>query len=96
MHLAENPLQAAADGPMKGILSYTDEAVVSTDFVGEPSSSIFDAKAGIQLSKTFVKLVSWCVLECLCIWFGNVCETFGLAMCASLYAFVLAWNAYQA
>ncbi len=49
----------AAEGPMKGILGYTDEDVVSTDFVGDPHSSIFDAKAGIQLSPTFVKLVSW-------------------------------------
>lgn len=52
----------AAEGPMKGILGYTDEDVVSTDFVGDPHSSIFDAKAGIQLSPTFVKLVSWWVL----------------------------------
>ena len=52
-------LKAAADGPMKGILGYTDEDLVSTDFIGDQRSSIFDAKAGIQLSKTFVKLVSW-------------------------------------
>jgi len=52
-------IKAAADGPMKGYLGYTDEAVVSSDFIGDPHSSIFDAKAGIQLSKTFVKLVSW-------------------------------------
>jgi len=52
-------LKKAAEGPMKGILGYTDEDVVSTDFVGDPHSSIFDAKAGIQLSPTFVKLVSW-------------------------------------
>jgi len=44
---------------MKGYLAYTDESVVSTDFVGDEHSSIFDAKAGIQLSPTFVKLVSW-------------------------------------
>ena len=44
---------------MKGILGYTDEDLVSTDFIGDQRSSIFDAKAGIQLSKTFVKLVSW-------------------------------------
>jgi glyceraldehyde 3-phosphate dehydrogenase len=49
----------AAEGPMKGYLGYTEDAVVSTDFVGDPHSSIFDAKAGIQLSPTFVKLVSW-------------------------------------
>jgi len=44
---------------MKGILGYTDEDVVSSDFIGDPHSSIFDAKAGIQLSPTFVKLISW-------------------------------------
>merc|ERR1712212_528502 len=52
-------IKAAADGPMHGILGYTDEDLVSTDFIGDQRSSIFDAKAGIQLSKTFVKLVSW-------------------------------------
>lgn len=52
-------LKAAADGPMKGILGYTDEDLVSSDFIGDNRSSIFDAKAGIQLNKTFVKLVSW-------------------------------------
>jgi len=52
-------IKDAADGPMKGYLGYTDEQVVSSDFIGDPHSSIFDAKAGIQLSKTFVKLVSW-------------------------------------
>jgi len=50
---------ASESGPMAGILGYTDEMVVSTDFLGDERSSIFDAKAGIQLSKTFVKLVSW-------------------------------------
>merc|ERR1711992_520767 len=49
----------AANGPMKGILGVTHDQVVSTDFLGDNRSSIFDAKAGIQLSKTFVKLVSW-------------------------------------
>jgi len=52
-------LKEAAEGSMKGYLGYTDEDLVSTDFVGDSRSSIFDAKAGIQLSKTFVKLVSW-------------------------------------
>merc|ERR1712045_367154 len=52
-------VKAAADGPMKGYLSYTEDMVVSTDFLGDPHSSIFDAKAGIMLSSTFVKLVSW-------------------------------------
>ena len=44
---------------MKGILGYTDEAVVSSDFIGDPRTSIFDAKAGIALTDKFVKLVSW-------------------------------------
>merc|ERR1712058_220914 len=52
-------IKTASEGSLKGILGYTDEALVSTDFVGDDRSSIFDAKAGIQLSKTFVKLVSW-------------------------------------
>jgi glyceraldehyde 3-phosphate dehydrogenase len=47
---------------MKGILGYTDEEVVSTDFIGDTHSSIFDAKAGISLNDNFVKLVSWYVL----------------------------------
>jgi len=52
-------VKAAADGPMKGILAYTDEDVVSSDFIGDAHSSIFDAKAGIALDDNFVKLVSW-------------------------------------
>ncbi|EIE18175.1 glyceraldehyde-3-phosphate dehydrogenase, type I [Coccomyxa subellipsoidea C-169] len=52
-------LKAASEGPMKGILGYTEDAVVSTDFITDDRSSIIDATAGIQLSPTFVKLVSW-------------------------------------
>jgi glyceraldehyde 3-phosphate dehydrogenase len=52
-------MKAAADGPLKGILAYTDEDVVSTDFISDPHSSIFDAKAGIALDDHLVKLVSW-------------------------------------
>merc|ERR1712142_708589 len=52
-------MKEAAEGPLKGFLGYTEDDVVSTDFVGDNHSSIFDAKAGIQLSPTFVKLVSW-------------------------------------
>jgi len=52
-------VKAAADGPMKGILGYTDEQVVSTDFMTCNLSSIFDAGAGISLNDHFVKLVSW-------------------------------------
>jgi len=51
--------KAATEGSLKGYLGYTEDDVVSTDFVGDNHSSIFDAKAGIQLSPTFVKLVSW-------------------------------------
>jgi glyceraldehyde-3-phosphate dehydrogenase type I len=52
-------VRAAADGPMKGILQYTDEQVVSTDFITSHYSSIFDAGAGISLNDHFVKLVAW-------------------------------------
>jgi glyceraldehyde 3-phosphate dehydrogenase len=52
-------IKAASEGPLKGILGYTDEDLVSTDFVGDSHSSIFDAKAGISLNPNFVKLVSW-------------------------------------
>merc|ERR1711971_1047764 len=51
-------IKAEAEGKLKGVLAYTDEDVVSTDFIGDPHSSIFDAKAGIALDN-FVKLVSW-------------------------------------
>uniref|UniRef100_A0A5B6YJH0 Glyceraldehyde-3-phosphate dehydrogenase n=1 Tax=Davidia involucrata TaxID=16924 RepID=A0A5B6YJH0_DAVIN len=52
-------IRYASEGPLKGILGYTDEDVVSNDFVGDSRSSIFDAKAGIGLSASFMKLVSW-------------------------------------
>ncbi len=52
-------IKAAADGELKGILGYTDEEVVSSDFIGEARTSVFDAKAGISLNNNFVKLVSW-------------------------------------
>lgn len=52
-------VKEAAEGDYKDILEYTDEQVVSTDFVGHSASSIFDAKAGIQLNKNFVKLIAW-------------------------------------
>ncbi|GAA5987888.1 hypothetical protein JCM11641_003523, partial [Rhodosporidiobolus odoratus] len=51
-------IKEAADGPLKGILEYTEDAVVSTDFIGSTSSSIFDASAGISLNDNFVKLIS--------------------------------------
>jgi len=52
-------IKSAADGALKGILGYTDEDVVSSDFIGDSRTSIFDAKAGIALNDTFFKLVSW-------------------------------------
>ncbi|MEM1067766.1 MAG: type I glyceraldehyde-3-phosphate dehydrogenase [Planctomycetota bacterium] len=52
-------MKAASEGPMKGILGYTEDKVVSTDFRGESRTSVFDASGGIQLDKTFVKLISW-------------------------------------
>jgi len=52
-------MKAASEGEYKGILGYTDEQVVSTDFIGSNASSIFDANAGIQLNPNFVKLISW-------------------------------------
>ena len=52
-------MKEASEGELKGILGYTDEAVVSADFLGDPRTSIFDAKAGIALTDTFVKVVSW-------------------------------------
>ena len=52
-------MKKAAEGQLKGILDYTDEPVVSSDFLGNTHTSIFDAKAGIALTDTFVKVVSW-------------------------------------
>jgi glyceraldehyde 3-phosphate dehydrogenase len=52
-------MKAASEGELKGVLGYTEDEVVSTDFLGDTRTSIFDAKAGIQLSPTFVKVVSW-------------------------------------
>ena len=52
-------MKAAADGLMSGVLGYTEEPLVSSDFVGDPRSSIFDATAGIGLSDKFFKVISW-------------------------------------
>ena len=52
-------MKAASEGELKGILGYTDEAVVATDFRGDSRTSIFDVKAGIQLDPTFVKVCAW-------------------------------------
>jgi len=57
-------VKAASEGELKGILGYTEDAVVSSDFVSDTRSSIFDAEAGIQLTDNFVKLVSWYDNEC--------------------------------
>ena len=65
LHFAfSNPLmnifmKRASEGPLKGILGYTDEEVVSSDFIGDARSSIFDAGAGIELNANFFKLISW-------------------------------------
>ena len=52
-------MKTASEGELKGVLGYTEEAVVSSDFLGDARTSIFDAKAGIALTDTFVKVVSW-------------------------------------
>ena len=52
-------MKAASEGPMAGVLGYTDEEVVSSDFIGDRRSSIYDSKAGIELNKRFFKIVSW-------------------------------------
>ena len=66
-------LKDASEGEMKGILGYTEDDIVSSDFIGDSRTSIFDAKAGIQLSPTFVKLVSWYDNE-----WGYSCKTLEL------------------
>ncbi|MBR3083710.1 MAG: type I glyceraldehyde-3-phosphate dehydrogenase, partial [Oscillospiraceae bacterium] len=57
-------MKEASEGSLKGVLAYTDEDVVSSDFLGETCTSIFDAKAGISLNEHFVKVVSWYDNEC--------------------------------
>jgi glyceraldehyde 3-phosphate dehydrogenase len=52
-------MKAASEGELKGILGYTEDDVVSSDFIHESKTSVFDAKAGIALNDTFVKLVAW-------------------------------------
>ncbi|MCT4534659.1 type I glyceraldehyde-3-phosphate dehydrogenase [Halodesulfovibrio sp.] len=52
-------VKKASENELKGILAYTEDAVVSTDFVGEPCTSVFDAEAGIALNDNFVKLIAW-------------------------------------
>jgi len=67
-------MRAAAAGPMKGVLAYTEDKVVSTDFRGEACTSVFDADAGIALDKTFVKVVAWYDNE-----WGYSCKTVEMA-----------------
>jgi glyceraldehyde 3-phosphate dehydrogenase len=52
-------MKAASEGAMKGVLGYTEDKVVATDFRGEVCTSVFDAEAGLALDSTFVKVVSW-------------------------------------
>ena len=57
-------MKSASEGELSGILGYTDEAVVSQDFVGDARTSIFDAEAGIELNENFFKIISWYDNEC--------------------------------
>jgi len=68
-------LKAASEGPMKGIIGYTEDDVVSSDFVGEPCTCVFDAKAGIALNDRFVKLIAWYDNE-----WGYSCKVLDLVM----------------
>ena len=56
-------MKASSEGELKGVLGYTEEQVVSTDFTTSDYSSVFDAGAGISLNEHFVKLVAWSVLK---------------------------------
>jgi glyceraldehyde 3-phosphate dehydrogenase len=64
MEQIKDAVRSASEGPMKGILGYTEDMVVSSDFVSDTRSSIFDANAGISLNEKFVKLVTWYDNEC--------------------------------
>jgi glyceraldehyde 3-phosphate dehydrogenase len=68
-------MKAASEGPMKGIMGYTEDDVVSSDFIGESCTSVFDAKAGIALNDQFVKLVAWYDNE-----WGYSCKVLDLLM----------------
>jgi len=69
----KDAVREASQGDLKGILGYTEDEVVSTDFIGDSRSSIFDAKAGISLNDNFVKLVTWYDNE-----FGYSCRVIDL------------------
>ncbi len=73
-------MRFAANGSLKGVLGYTDEKVVSTDFRGEPAAGVFDADAGIMLDSTFVKIVGWYDNE-----YGYTCNLIRLAQYVSQY-----------
>jgi glyceraldehyde 3-phosphate dehydrogenase len=68
-------LKAASEGNMKGIIGYTEDDVVSSDFIGDPRTCVFDAKAGIALSDHFVKLIAWYDNE-----WGYSCKVLDLIM----------------
>lgn len=68
-------LKAASEGPMKGIIGYTEDDVVSSDFIGERCTCVFDAKAGIALNDHFVKLIAWYDNE-----WGYSCKVLDLMM----------------
>src|SRR6185436_15305768 len=68
-------VKAASEGPMKGIMGYTEDDVVSSDFIGESCTCVFDAKAGIALNDHFVKLVAWYDNE-----WGYSCKVMDLLM----------------
>jgi glyceraldehyde 3-phosphate dehydrogenase len=68
-------MKRAAEGPLAGVLGYTDEEVVSTDMRGESCTSVFDARAGMQLDPTFVKLIAWYDNE-----WGYSCKLLDLAV----------------
>ena len=68
-------MKSASEGPMKGIMGYTEDDVVSSDFIGESCTCVFDAKAGIALNDQFVKLVAWYDNE-----WGYSCKVLDLLM----------------
>ena len=68
-------VKAASEGPMQGIIGYTEDDVVSSDFIGEPCTCVFDAKAGIALNDHFVKLIAWYDNE-----WGYSCKVLDLLM----------------
>jgi len=68
-------MKQASEGELKGILGYTEDSVVSSDFIGEYCTSVFDAGAGISLTNNFVKLIAWYDNE-----WGYSCKLVDLAL----------------